>query len=259
MQTSNISVKQLSTKKGRTKHAEAKDIVPPDFSSFFQKQDATVLAGRTIHNPTEDTYDSLNRAYVFFNEKLFSGSLPGALITLQRKARSYGFFDHKRFADGRDGEASTDEIALNPKHFKDRSDQQILATLAHEMVHQQQARFGTPPRRSYHDKEWAQMMKAIGLHPSDTAEPGGRETGQKVSHFVITDGPFAMACAEWIQLGGRISYVEVSRDAQKEKAKRESKTKNTCPSCGGNAWSKKGYSVTCTECQAIMIPETAEP
>jgi hypothetical protein len=200
----------------------------------------------------------LNRAYAFFNEKLFSGSLPGALITLQRKARSYGFFDHKRFADTRDGEASTDEIALNPKHFKERSDEQILATLAHEMVHQRQCRFGKPSRKGYHDKEWVQMMKEIGLCPSDTGEAGGRETGQSIHHFIVPSGPFAVACAEWINSGGKISYVEISGDAKKEKAKRESKTKHTCPICGGNAWSKKDYSLTCTQDQAIMIPETAE-
>jgi hypothetical protein len=39
-------------------------------------------------------------------------------------------------------------------------------------------------------------MKEIGLYPSETAAPGGKETGQKVSHHITPDGPFAMAFAK---------------------------------------------------------------
>jgi hypothetical protein len=40
----------------------------------------------------------------------------------------------------------------------------------------------TPPRRSYHDRQWAAKMKEIGLQPSTTGEPGGKETGSSVTH-----------------------------------------------------------------------------
>ena len=46
---------------------------------------------------------------------------------------------------------------------------------------------------SYHDKEWAALMKQVGLHPSTTGEPGGAETGWKVTHYIIPRGLFAMA------------------------------------------------------------------
>ena len=35
-------------------------------------------------NPTLKTYDGLNRAYAFFNDRLFAGELPACLVTLQR-------------------------------------------------------------------------------------------------------------------------------------------------------------------------------
>ena len=35
----------------------------------------------------------------------------------------------------------------------------------------------------YHNKEWAAMMQAVGLVPSDTAAEGGKMTGQGVSHY----------------------------------------------------------------------------
>jgi hypothetical protein len=36
-------------------------------------------------NPTAKTYAALNRAFDFFNDRLFGGELPPCLVTLQRK------------------------------------------------------------------------------------------------------------------------------------------------------------------------------
>jgi hypothetical protein len=36
---------------------------------------------------------------------------------------------------------------------------------------------GTPPRRCYHNPEWADKMPDIGLIPSDTGEARGSRTG----------------------------------------------------------------------------------
>ncbi len=36
-------------------------------------------------------------------------------------------------------------------------------------------------------------MKAIGLHPSSTGKEGGEETGDRVSHYILPDGPFDVA------------------------------------------------------------------
>ena len=99
--------------------------------------------------PTQVTYEGLQGAYDFFNERLFGGMLPPCLITMQRKANSRGFFAGKRFTT-RDGQEVTDEIALNPALFHGRSSEDILSTLAHEMVHLQQHHFGKPSRTGYH-------------------------------------------------------------------------------------------------------------
>jgi Transposase len=47
----------------------------------------------------------------------------------------------------------------------------------------------TPPRRSYHDRQCAAKMKEIGLQPSTTAEPGGKETGQSVTRYILPGSP----------------------------------------------------------------------
>ena len=71
-------------------------------------------------DPTRTTYQGLTEAYDFFNQRLFGGRLPRCLITMQRQRGAYGYFAGKRFGT-RDGQEITDEIALNPAHFRSRT------------------------------------------------------------------------------------------------------------------------------------------
>ena len=41
--------------------------------------------------------------------------------------------------------------------------EESMGTLVHEMVHFWQQEFGTPSRRGYHNREWADKMEALGL------------------------------------------------------------------------------------------------
>ena len=147
--------------------------------------------------PTKQNYDELSHAYDFFNRRLFGGELPGCLFTLQRKSRSMGYFSFERFVNRDD--TKSDEIALNPEYFATRPVEDVLSTLVHEQVHQWQRRFGTPPRRGYHDQEFAAKMQAVGLMPSNTGTPGGKTTGEKMSHYIMADGLFIHACKELLQ------------------------------------------------------------
>lgn len=159
---------------------------------------AQSTAAMSTHNlPTKQNYDELSHAYDFFNRRLFGGELPGCLFTLQRKSRSMGYFSFERFV--RRDDTKSDEIALNPEYFATRPVEDVLSTLVHEQVHQWQRHFGTPPRRGYHDQEFAAKMEAIGLMPSNTGTPGGKTTGEKMSHYIMVDGPFIHACKELLQ------------------------------------------------------------
>jgi len=156
--------------------------------------------------PTKQNYDELSHAYDFFNRRLFGGELPGCLFTLQRKSRSMGYFSFERFVNRDD--TKSDEIALNPEYFATRPVEDVLSTLVHEQVHQWQRRFGTPPRRGYHDQEFAAKMEAIGLMPSNTGTPGGKTTGEKMSHYIMADGPFIHACKELLQTSFEIVWYD---------------------------------------------------
>jgi hypothetical protein len=209
-----------------------------------------------MHNPTALTYTSLSLAYDFLNMELFSGALPPCLITVQRKQGSFGYFSGERFQNTANQEEITDEIALNPAHFATRTPEEVLSTLVHEMVHLCQHHFGKPPRKSYHDKQWASKMREIGLIPTATGEVGGKETGQKMSHLIAEDGNFKRACERLLASHPAILYSDRSlvEDTIRKK-KLASKTKYTCPSCGLNAWAKPGAWLVCGECQAPMQSE----
>jgi len=211
---------------------------------------------KTAPNPTQRIYKTLDDAYRFFNQRLFAGGLPACLITMQRSKKAYGYFAGGRFGS-KDGGEITDEIALNPSHFRERTSEQSLSTLAHEMTHLWQHHFGKPSRSSYHNKEWAAKMRAIGLIPSDTGAPGGREVGQKVSHYIDAGGVFDRACAELIASGFDALYVELwsDEDAAKRKKKSASKTRFTCPTCDLNAWAKPGVNLVCGDCDERMEAE----
>lgn len=216
------------------------------------------------------TYAGLQAAYDHFNKELFDGRLPPCLITLRAAANSYGYYHTGRFAqaDGK-GKKYIDEIAMNPTHFAERSIQETLATLAHEMVHCEQAHFGKEPTRCYHDKQWASFMKRIGLQPSTTGKEGGKETGPTVSHYIIPKGRFATAVARFLvsmkkgltlyqdrlamlrALGrrpGKGKGKGGEEEGEGSEPKSKGRIKFTCPGCELNAWAKPSAKLRCIAC-----------
>ena len=206
-----------------------------------------------MENPTERNYDDLQRAYDFFNAELFGGELPYCLITLQRKSKAYGFFWGERFGTS-DGSEIVDEIALNPSHFKKRTTEAVLSTLVHEMVHLWQHHFGKPSP-AHHNLDCAAKMESVGLVPSTTGAPGGKRIGQQCSHYIDPAGPFAAVCADLVDDGFTIPYVERINDTVEnaKKRSRQSKTKFECPECGAKAWGKPDLSIVCGPCDVPMV------
>lgn len=209
-------------------------------------------------------YTGIERAYAFFNERLFAGELPDLLITYQRKAGSCGYYSPGRF-ERRDGSGRVPELALNPAVFRVQTDIEILQTLGHEMAHHWQWSFGKPTRGGYHNKEWAGVMEAIGLMPSDTGQPGGRKLGSRMSDYVMSGGLFDQVSRELLATGFRFNFQSVEclelvpvqvegeegdddgEPTPKPKKPRESKLKYSCP-CGQNVWGKPDLKLLCGKC-----------
>ena len=98
---------------------------------------------------------------------------------------------------------------MNPMYFQDRLVAETLSTLVHEMVHLWQHHHGKPGRGGYHNKEWAGKMKQVGLYPSDTQAEGGKETGDRMSHYILPSGPFTGAMDDLERRGFIIPWAEV--------------------------------------------------
>lgn len=191
-------------------------------------------------------YGGLQAAFDHLNRVLFDGKLPDAFITYQRKPHMRGHFSDDRYS-ARVGEFKKPELALNPDEFIGRSDEQIVSTLGHEMTHLKQHRFGKPSSRGYHNKEFARMMKEIGLMPSNTGAVGGKETGQQMSHYVIPGGAYQRAFAELAGGGWKLN-LQSTICAGGSRKKNDSKTTFTCPVCEANAWGKASSGLVCKAC-----------
>lgn len=184
-----------------------------------------------MSQPTTELYSELQEAYSHFNRELFSGRLPECVITLQRESRSYGYFSRRRFAR-RSGHI-VDEIALNPTYFGIRPIVETLATLVHEMVHCQQEHTGSPGRRGYHNKEWASLMDAVGLAPSSSGAPGGRRVGERVTHYVVSGGPFDLCCSRLLTRSFELSWWDRFPPAEKDLPVDEASAERPSPAGAG--------------------------
>ena len=175
---------------------------------------------------TSQEYNVLSKAYTFFNEILFENGLPEALITLQR-GNYRGFFSpekfHSRSADGK----RTHEIGMNPDTYKGRSDQDILSTLVHEMVHLWE-HAGKPKKGSYHGKVFAQKMEELGLHTTHDGTWDGKRTGGKMTHLIIPGGKFEAAANTFLEKNDlKINWESQGKEKQ-EKLFDPSKVKFSC-------------------------------
>jgi hypothetical protein len=213
------------------------------------------LKGKKKADPTRQEYGSFAEAFDFFNRELFGGALTACYITLQRKANARGYYSPQRFAH-RVADEQTDEIALNPAQFEGRSDKEILSTLVHEMIHLWQFQFGKPGRGRYHNHEWADKMEELGLMPSNTGLPGGKRTGQSMSHYIIPGGLFDLVCTKLLRSGFQLNWQ--ARDPSsngKKPGPDSSKVKYTCAPCKTNWWGKSGGSGLCGLCGEKLIAE----
>lgn len=211
------------------------------------------MGKRSNVDPTRTQFNAYADAFDYFNDRLFGGQLPRVFLNFSRKARSMGFFAPERwFAE----EGITHEISLNPDvlHLPIR---ETMQTLVHEMAHLWQQEFGKPSRNGYHNAEWAETMNRIGLIPSDTGAPGGKQTGQKMSDYVLPDGPFDRAF-KTMPKGCLLPWLSSAPPDKPKDSRGSLRLKYTCPDCGINAWGKPGLGIRCVECEADLVPEVLD-
>lgn len=151
-----------------------------------------------MHNPKDEEFAvSLNQwelyyeMFNYFNRELFEGDLPDCVLNFSRESLRVGAFFAPERWKGEDGVKH--EISLNPVLMALVSAERECSFLVHEQAHLWQREYGKPGRRGYHNREFAMKMESIGLMASRTGKPGGKKTGEKMSHYVIPGGLFEKA------------------------------------------------------------------
>jgi hypothetical protein len=213
--------------------------------------------------------------------------LRGCVLTFEDRGQHFGYYRQNGFV-GRDGGERRDEICLNPRYFlTNTGDLELLQTLVHEQTHQWQTQFGKPSLRTYHNRQWANKMLAIGLTPSSTGKPGGAQTGQHMADYPTEGGLFLKIASEILEKSSLISWykegVAIKRAQEyaicpndtngpesppfiasmlanlpsaQEPIKTPSKLCYQCPECGMKVWGKPALKILCGECGK---PEQAVP
>ena len=200
-------------------------------------------------------YAEFQRAFTFYNDSLFQGRVPECLIVMTRKPRSHGYLHPSKWKSAETGDV-LHELGLNPLDFAGRSTEQVLSTLVHEMTYAWQMTFGQkPPRRGYHNKEWASKMEEVGLIPSNTGQPGGKQTGQSMTHYIDDTGEFYRQTARLLDLGWVVPHIDLP---EAKKTRKIIRPKYVCIQCGIQAWGKSGLVLRCGTCEEAMKEESPE-
>ena len=110
---------------------------------------------------------------------------------------------------------------------------------------------GRPSRTGYHNKQWAAKMIEVGLMPSDTGLEGGKQTGQRMTHYIVEGGVFDRAADALLATKFRLNWQSGAL-GERTRPKGKNKVKYTCPTCGQNAWAKPEASLLCGECEEEM-------
>lgn len=228
----------------------------------------------TTKVPTIDQFNAFQKAYTYFNKKLFKAQLPEVILNLSRKSKAMGFAAPCRWrnrTDPKGAEGTIHELSINPEILM-MSPVDVYSTLVHEQCHIWEFHNGTASRGGYHNKIWANKMVSIGLIPSDTGQPGGRMTGQHMSDYPKEGGLFMQvleAMPEAFKLpfvsieGDHITVVEIvpgqsntegrgSAQLQRPVSKKN-KTKYSCPECKTNVWGKPELNLVCGDCGCKFV------
>jgi len=202
--------------------------------------------------PTMAQFGNYQKAFDYFNRELFVGKLPQCMLNLSRAAKVRGFYWPARWENAgekKEGEPTKlAEISLNPDELH-RPAKLSMSTLVHEMAHHWQEIFGKPSRSGYHNLEWAHKMISLGLYPSSTGEPGGKMVGDKVTHYIVENGPYERA---FNKIPQDILLPWSSFASEKPKQKKPSKNPYQCPVCQSKVWGRPGMSIICGECDEAM-------
>ena len=219
-----------------------------------------------------------------FNAELFDATLPAPLFSIRRHMRTLSYFSAARWQHSSGDKVG--EIALRADLFDSNCLAALLLAIAQQQCHLWQHAYGRPSRPGYHNREWAERMRAIGLVPTVTGELGGASTGQRMASYPESGGAFLRACGTLRRkqpdlagayrsdlpitaLSEQVSNFPLSAAIRQwlispvgewadlavideEQIERKRKIKYECPRCGVAAWGGVALKISCRACDQPM-------
>lgn len=204
----------------------------------------------------EPIVHDLNAMYGELNEKLFSGKLEQAVLTVSpdNTKGAYGWMTH---AKAWKADTMTDETTADRKNFKDgyheinlcaehlsRPIAEVAGTLLHEMVHLYNYQRGvkdTSRQGWYHNEAYRKAAESVGLIVEKTEKYGWSTT--RLNDELKT----------WAE--ENFTKFSLSRRVLNKKQKKTTKShsiKYVCPCCGNSVRATKPLSVRCDDCDELM-------
>lgn len=183
------------------------------------------------------------------NEDFFGGELQKVIITLEEgyKKHAYGWINTKK--DWKQGKEERYHINIS-SDFLDRSINDVVATLLHEMCHLyalQNEIKDTSRSGIYHNKKFAEIARTHGLDVEEESHIGHR------THC-------SEQLREWCKNNCTITEIRVHKKkdtkADKESKPKQSSRKYVCPCCGLIVRATKECSLICGDCQEKMKVES---
>jgi len=126
--------------------------------------DETINSTLRQHQQSVETWDPKEKVqqFVLWEERFASAfklDIGVPAFTVQRlRCTRYGHFQ-----PGRDGFGLLGEVAINEMYVGPQLSWQNLATQLHELGHVHQARTGKPGKGNYHNKQFRDWAKSVGL------------------------------------------------------------------------------------------------
>ncbi len=245
------------------------EILPPDADSSYDSNiDVRHLtASEELNAAVQHLFDELNRRLFIPHLKNKQGNLlgevPECILTVQSTGRCKGFMARAQWSNHRG--RYLDQITLVFEKHAHGDTRDVGQTMAHEMVHAVQLHKGKPGKGNYHNRQFSDWMKSIGLQTSQTGKPGGAEIGTGMSDYIISGGPFDRVMNDLTAEGFQIPWEAVRAlpsfgiedDPGETKPKDPSKVKFTCSVCRANAWAKQTARLVCGVPACGLPPMTA--
>lgn len=148
-------------------------------------------------------------------------------------------------------------LKLNINQFN-RSDEEMILSLLHEMMHLWQIDYGTiSDSSSYHNKEYAARLEEVGLKAVNIVN--GSRTGYNITTQIKRNGEYDnFIKSRYYNKYIKNNYFNITKDTTREIKKNnvnKKKTSYSCPTCSNKSWGKPGMEQVCGKCNIKMIEE----